>query len=211
MKKLLALTLACVMLLALVACGNTQPPVDDPADTTAPTTTKAPDEPAKPVVNNTPYSVLSDIWNAFPSDELLYQIVGMSYDIQNAPGKLDVTNEDDLSMITSILQYPEANTNLLKDAAGFMDAVATRNIACGAYQFEDEATTDAMVEAMVESIGNAHWVCGFPDDFMIVKVPGNILILMHGSTTTLNPYIDVINGAVSGAEILVHRSIWSEE
>ena len=35
MKKILALALASAMLLALVACGNTQPPVDDPAVTTA--------------------------------------------------------------------------------------------------------------------------------------------------------------------------------
>ena len=37
MKKILALALASAMLLALVACGNTQPPVDDPAVTTTST------------------------------------------------------------------------------------------------------------------------------------------------------------------------------
>ena len=47
MKKILALALASAILLALVACGNTQPPVDDPAVTTAPTTTKAPEVPVQ--------------------------------------------------------------------------------------------------------------------------------------------------------------------
>lgn len=209
MKKLLALTLACVMLLALVACGNTQPPVDDPADTTAPTTTKAPDEPAKPAVTYTPYSALNEIWNTFPSDEKL-PAMGLDYATQDAPGVIDITTEDGLSVLLNVCMFPEANANLVKSAAGLMDMRMPSAFYCAAYQFEDEATADAMVEPIKNAVLGAHFMCGHPEVLVVLKAPGNIIMSFFGFTDSINVIVSAAQDGLSGVEVLLNQSLLGE-
>lgn len=210
MKKILALALASAMLLALVACGNTQPPVDDPAvTTTAPTTTKAPEVPVKPAVTYTPYSALNEIWNTFPSDEKL-PALGLDYVTQDAPGVIDITTEDGLSVLKYTCMFPEANVNLVKSAAGIMDMRMPSAFYCSAYQFEDEATVDSMIEPIKNAVLGAHFMCGHPEILVMLKAPGNVIISAFGATDTINKILAAAQEGISGVEVILTQSLMEE-
>jgi hypothetical protein len=197
------------MLLALVACGNTQPPVDDPAVTTAPTTTKAPEVPVKPAVTYTPYSALNEIWNTFPSDEKL-PALGLDYVTQDAPGVIDITTEDGLSVLKYTCMFPEANVNLVKSAAGIMDMRMPSAFYCSAYQFEDEATVDSMIEPIKNAVLGAHFMCGHPEILVMLKAPGNVIISAFGATDTINKILAAAQEGISGVEVILTQSLMEE-
>jgi hypothetical protein len=70
---------------------------------------------------------------------------------------------------------PEASADLLKKAASLTHMMNLNTFTAGAFQLKDSKNADKFAKAMKESIENRHWVCGFPDKFVIIKVNGYVV------------------------------------
>jgi hypothetical protein len=81
---------------------------------------------------------------------------------------------------------------------------------CSAYQFEDEATVDSMIEPIKNAVLGAHFMCGHPEILVILKAPGNVIISAFGATDTINKILSAAQEGISGVEVVLTQSLMEE-
>ncbi len=122
-----------------------------------------------------PLNLLNTVWKSYSEDDK-FPASGGDYSEENAkddaPGKFDVS---DSAVLESTLAVPEASADLLKKAASLTHMMNLNTFTAGAFQLKDSKNADKFAKAMKESIENRHWVCGFPDKFVIIKVNGYVV------------------------------------
>ena len=124
---------------------------------------------------SSPLNLLNTVWKSYSEDDK-FPASGGDYSEENAkddaPGKFDVS---DSAVLESTLAVPEASADLLKKAASLTHMMNLNTFTAGAFQLKDSKNADKFAKAMKESIENRHWVCGFPDKFVIIKVNGYVV------------------------------------
>ncbi len=222
MKKILAIILASLMLLAFVACDNeettteadTQNKIESTeADTTvSETESESETESVVELPYNSAEELLNLVWNAL-SEDYKFMSMGGDYDhIVNGPGKFHLDGENAAGSINSMLHYPTADFDKLQDAASHVHGMLANNYTCGAYKFADAATASAMVETLKAEILNTEWMCGFPEKLVIATAPGNYVIVMYGlGEYCVDPISTQLTTTIAGAEIVVSEVLMTEE
>ena len=124
---------------------------------------------------SSPLNLLNTVWKSYSEDDK-FPASGGDYSEENAkddaPGKFDVS---DSAVLESTLAVPEDSADLLKNAASLTHMMNLNTFTAGAFQLKDSKNADKFAKAMKESIENRHWVCGFPDKFVIIKVNGYVV------------------------------------
>ena len=124
---------------------------------------------------SSPLNLLNTVWKSYSEDDK-FPASGGDYSEENAkddaPGKFDVS---DSAVLESTLAVPEDSADLLKKAASLTHMMNLNTFTAGAFQLKDSKNADKFAKAMKESIENRHWVCGFPDKFVIIKVNGYVV------------------------------------
>lgn len=223
MKKILALTLALLMLtMCFVACNkdggadDTTTPADNipaettPADNTPAETTPAETTTAAPeLAYNSALELIQLIWNTVPEDQRFFVGGG---NINNP----DTASFDSAAKFVALadadydsnLGYPEADVAKIDDAASMFHGMNVNNFTCAAYHFANSADVDAMVDAIKNNILARQWMCGFPEKLVIIKLPGDYLISLWGlGDGAVNTFTTAATTAVPGAEIVVDQPI----
>ena len=226
MKKLLAFILAAMMVLAFVSCGNTEN--DETSGSTQNTqtsettnsgteetenstgdettgtenTTDTPDEPETP--ETSALDILNTIWNSYADDEKFAIIGGNGENmIMDAPGKLDHT---DTQTMSNSYYIPEANVSMVDDAASMIHMMNTNHFTGGIYHIADSANIADFASAVKDSILGAQWICGFPDELLIISVD-DYVIVAFGATELIDTFSARTTAAYENAEILYNESI----
>ena len=122
-----------------------------------------------------PLNLLNTVWKSYSEDDK-FPASGGDYSEENAkddaPGNFGLS---DSAVLESTLAVPEASADLLKKAASLTHMMNLNTFTAGAFQLKDSKNADKFAKAMKESIENRHWVCGFPDKFVIIKVNGYVV------------------------------------
>ena len=209
MKKILAIILASLMIFALVACNETEKETETP--TTAPTEAPTEEPTEAPVVldyaNAT--ELLTKVWNAL-SDEYKFMSFGgfMSEMVNNAPGGYPLDNADAVAELSSMLYFPAEEAGKLVSASSLLHGMMLNNFTCGAYQFADAETAQAMAQTLTDAILNAHFMCGFPEKVTTVVAPRNYVIVVIGlGEFCVDPFVEAAVAAVEGAEVFADQVI----
>ena len=201
MKKLFALLLATLMLVAFTACGNetTEPTNDD----TAATTTTAPAPEAEPAP--APLEVLNTVWNNYDEANKFFAMGG-DYGtlVENAPGAVDVTNYDNFG---GLLVCPAEAAGMIDDAASLVHSMNANTFTGAAYHLADASNKDAFVTAMQDAINGNQWMCGFPDKLIIAVVGGEYVLLTFGVNDAINPFETKLAAAYPDAVIAYNEAI----
>ena len=150
------------------SAGTSKPSTSKPSATDKNDSSKS-DAPTSPL------NLLNTVWKSYSEDDK-FPASGGDYSEENAkddaPGKFDVS---DSAVLESTLAVPEASADLLKKAASLTHMMNLNTFTAGAFQLKDSKNADKFAKAMKESIENRHWVCGFPDKFVIIKVNGYVV------------------------------------
>ena len=226
MKKLLALTIALLMLtMSFVACGNNNDNADDttttagnndavttPADTTAApedTTTAAPELAYGNALEL--LQIIFDKYNASATEETKLYVCGgnvNNFETANPEGPgafIALENED----YNANLGFPAANADKIASAASMFNMMNANTFNCYTIQFTDGTDVDAMITALKDNILARQWICGSPEKLVIAKAPGNYIIVVWGVVEfggIVDPVAQSFATSVEGASIVVEHS-----
>ena len=214
MKKLLAILLATMMLLALVACGNTNE--TEAPETNAPET-NAPGDDELPIVDlayNSALELLQLVMNGYNAtateDTMLYVVGGNINNFEttsmDGPATFVALEDEDYN---ANLGYPAADVAKLDDAASMFNMMNTNVFNCYAVHFTNSDDVDAMVEVIKNNILARQWICGSPEKLVIAKVPGDYLIVVWGAVQfggIVDPFVASFATSVEGSSIVVDHT-----
>lgn len=231
MKKIAALILACILLtMSFASCtGEGENTTENPADqsTAAPSdqTTAAPSDSTDAVEDTTagavelPYASALELlnyimttYNATATDDTKLYVGGgnvNNFDTINPDGPakfIPVADED----YNQGLGYPASEVSKLDDAASMYNLMNTNTFNCYAVHFANSADVDAMIPVLKDNIFARRWICGAPDKLVIVKVPGDYLVVIWGISQfggIVDPVAASIPANIEGAAIVVDQGI----
>lgn len=225
MKKLIALTLALLMLtMSFVACTKgdgetTTEPVENNNDvTTAPEADQTTEEVTEAPVE-LPYksalellTTIHDGYNATANENtMLYVVGGNIYNFetcsQSGPAKFVANADTDYN---DNLGYPAADVSKLDDAASMSHSFNANLFTCYTVHFTNSADVDGMVNAIKDNTLARQWVCGAPEKLVIVKIPGDYLLVVYGVVADggiVDPFVASIPTLVEGATVVLEQNI----
>ena len=211
MKKIISLTLAAVMALSLVACGN-----EKPAETTVPTveTTAPVVETTVPVEETTgnetvsatgALAVLENIWAQYGEDEKFAVIGGnMESPVDGAPGNYDMAYAENL---TYNLLVPAESLASVDEAATMIHMMNANTFTSGVVHLTEGTDVAAFAQVMRDAIQGNMWMCGFPETLTIAVVEGEYVVIAFGINDAMNPFMTHFAEAYAEAEILFNEPI----
>jgi hypothetical protein len=80
---------------------------------------------------------------------------------------------------------------------------------CYTLQFKAGTDVDAAINAIKENILARQWICGAPEKLVIVKCPGDYIMVVWGAVEfggIVNPFVEGAVAAVEGATIVVEHT-----
>ena len=220
MKKILALTLALLMLtMCFVACNkdggadDTTTPADDTADTTTPVvedTTPAPELAYKSALEM--LQIIFDKYNAAQAtDDTKLWVCGghvNNFETTNPEGPaafVALDNED----YNQNLGFPAAEAGKIVSAASMFNMMNANTFNCFTIQLTEDADVDATINTLKDNILARQWICGSPEKLVIAKAPGNYIIAVWGVVEfggIVDPVAQSFATSIEGATIVVEHS-----
>ena len=219
MKKLIALTLALLMLtMSFVACNKTETPAE---------TTEAVEnnQTEAPVVEETeaavelPYKsavellqIIFEKYNAAQTteDTMLWVCGGNINNFETTsmegPAAFVALADEDYDQNLGI---PASEVAKIESAASMFNMMNTNVFNSFAVQFKDGTDVDASIEAIKANILARQWICGSPEKLVIVKMPGNCIVAVWGAVQfggIVDPYAASIATLVEGTTTVVEHS-----
>ena len=192
MKKIIALTLAAVLVLGMAACGGkadtaTEPKVETPASA---------------------LEVLEKTWANYAEEDKFFAMGGFKLDEEEIPISTDGAPGlvEDADYQASTLLVPADQAANVAEAASLMHAMNANTFTGAAYQLTEGADQAAFVSAMQNAVQNNQWMCGFPEQLLIVTV-GGIIVVAFGHTDAITPFRTNLTAVYAGAEVLVAEAI----
>lgn len=184
MKKIIALALAAVMVLAFAACAkqNSENGTTTPYDTASAkqngensTTAPSDDQKGQP---QSALEILEKVWSKYSNDEKFPATGGSEKQMkEDMPGKFDVSDAEALDFE---LGFPKAQASEIDDAASLMHMLNQNSFSCGVYHVKDSANVEALAGKIKENILARQWMCGFPEKLVILSV-GNYIVSVFGA------------------------------
>ncbi|MBO5702809.1 MAG: hypothetical protein J6S71_10250 [Clostridia bacterium] len=221
MKKLIALTLALLMLtMSFVACDKTEPetttePTDNqteaPAgDTTAEETTEA--------VVELPYAnalelinIVFNGYNATATEDTMLYVAGgniNNFDTcsMEGPAAFVALADEDYDQNLGI---PASEAAKIESAASMFNMMNTNVFNCFTVQFKAGTDVDATINTIKENILGRQWICGSPEKLVIIKCPGDSILVIWGAVQfggIVDPVAASVATLVEGATTVVEHN-----
>ncbi len=221
MKKLIALTLALLMLtMSFVACtGNGDETTEaENNETNAPAADQTTEEVTEAPVE-LPYAnaaellqIIFDGYNAAQATDDTKLWVGggniNNFDTVNPEGPaafVALADED----YEQNLAVPTAEVAKIASAASMFNLMNTNNFNCYTIQFNAGTDVDASIEAIKANILARQWICGAPEKLVIAKMPGDCILVVWGAVQfggIVDPFAASIPTLVEGATAVVEHT-----
>ena len=172
MKKIIAFVLVAAMLLSFTACA--QQPAEEGAA-------------AETVEIASALELLNNVWAQYADDEKFAAAGGDASEenmTMDAPGKFGI---EDASMLDVMLALPPSAAEKIDDAASLMHMMNANTFTCGAYHAAASEDVSPIVDEIVNNIGGRQWMCGFPEELLIMTV-GDYVISAFGAKELLDVF-----------------------
>ena len=163
MKKIMATLLTMTLALSLAACGNKP---DTSANNSQSESKTSPQD---------ALTLLNTIWDNYKEDEKFPTAGGDMTDENmtvNAPGKFGT---DDSETLDTTFGFPVASADEIDDVASLIHLMNANTFTCGAFHVKDMENISEITTALKDNILHRQWVCGFPDQLVIVTIDDYIV------------------------------------
>lgn len=212
MKNILPILLTVFLLTAaLVSCGRKNTETDTglvPNDTTNVTDQTDDTTDTTSDTENTELSdaasVLNAVWATYADDEKFAAAGGdYNHPVDGAPGAFDIT---DTASLESMLVLPEASVSFIDDAASLMHMMNANTFTCGAFHVTEDENVATITETLRDALQSRHWMCGFPDKFVIFTY-NNYVVSLFGNEELVNNFRDKFVNIYPDASISYEEAI----
>ena len=175
MKKLISLILIVTMMTAMAGCGE------------------------KKAEAGSVYEDTTAVLSAVTSNMTEFPSFGgnMSSPVENAPGKLDVTDTDTM---TSMLLLPEDIQKAVTEVSTQVHMMNSNTFTSAALKLDGMDLREA-ANSLEAAAKGTQFMCGMPDGMVIAAIDG-YLVYAYGITVNIDVFRQNIEG-IEGAEILV--------
>ncbi len=222
-KRFSLLLIVCLLAASLASCGNKNTETDTtPSDNTGVTDTtdtnnNASDTTDTAQTENTETdsagdsngesdanALLTTVWGSYTEDEK-FSVAGGDYNhpVEDAPGAFDIT---DTASLSSMLVLPETAAADIDDAASLIHMMNANTFTCGAFHVTDSEKVSTVADALRDAISSRHWMCGFPDKFVIITY-GQYVVSVFGAEDLVNTFRDKFTAAYADAAIAYDEAI----
>lgn len=222
-KRFSLLLIVCLLAASLASCGNKNTETDTtPSDNTGVTDTtdtnnNASDTTDTAQTENTETdsagnsngesdanALLTTVWGSYTEDEK-FSVAGGDYNhpVEGAPGAFDIT---DTASLSSMLVLPETAAADIDDAASLIHMMNANTFTCGAFHVTDSEKVSTVADALRDAISSRHWMCGFPDKFVIITY-GQYVVSVFGNEELVNTFRDKFTAAYADAAIAYEEAI----
>jgi len=216
MKKITAISLALVMLLALFAgctggnAGDTQPSTTPTQESTG--STEAPTQPTQMTteptqsgtVTSTAVQILDGIWTLYGENERFASYGGtVEHSVSDAPGELDMANTDEL---TNKYLLPQEQIGNVESGASLVHLMSSNVFTAAAFKMKDGADVRDTAKALRDNIQKTRWLCGQPDRLLVAEVEGHLL-MAFAAKENMDTFKQKLSTAYSSATILYDEAV----
>ena len=184
-KKILAFALCATAVLGLAACGKkdevqTQTPVQEEEVVTPEA------EPEQAVETyETAVDVLTVAHVEFDEETLSYLGGGFGEEVvPGAPGAFPI---DDFETVRSMLTFPAEYIELVDEAGSIMHMMNGNLYTSAAFHVADNANMLLIEEAVLDTVKNNQWMCGFPEKLVIGQVE-NYVVYAYGNAELVDKF-----------------------
>ena len=218
MKRIIALTLALMMLtMSFVACNKTETPAET-TESVENNQTEAPVVEETEAAVELPYAnaleLLNIIFNGYNAtateDTMLYVAGGNinNFDTcsMEGPAAFVALADEDYDQNLGI---PASEVAKIESAASMFNMMNTNVFNSFAVQFKAGTDVDASIEAIKANILSRQWICGSPEKLVIVKMPGDCIVVVWGAVQfggIVDPYAASIPALVEGTTTVVEHN-----
>lgn len=169
MKKLMTLLLAGAMVFGCVACGN-----------------GGSNESQTKVEVADAQELLTKVWDTYGEDEKFFAMGGhFEAPVDNGPGSYDIAKAEDLEISYCI---PADAVAMVDDAATIMHAMNANTFSAAAYHVTDAANVQTVIDGIKERTLNNQWMCGFPDELVIITVGEDYIVSAFGASDIVDNF-----------------------
>ena len=217
------LLIVCLLAASLASCGNKNTETDTtPSDNTGVTDTtdtnnNASDTTDTAQTENTETdsagdsngesdanALLTTVWGSYTEDEK-FSVAGgdFNHPVEDAPGAFDIT---DTASLSSMLVLPETAAADIDDAASLIHMMNANTFTCGAFHVTDSEKVSTVADALRDAISSRHWMCGFPDKFVIITYE-QYVVSVFGAEDLVNTFRDKFTAAYADAAIAYDEAI----
>ncbi|MBQ7091818.1 MAG: bacteriocin transport accessory protein, partial [Clostridia bacterium] len=131
--------------------------------------------------------LMNNIWAQYADDEKFAAAGGDASEenmTMDGPGKFGV---EDKEMLDVMLALPASAGEKIDDAASLMHMMNANTFTSGAYHAASADDVSAIVDEIVNNIGGRQWMCGFPEELLVMTV-GEYVISAFGAKDLLDVF-----------------------
>lgn len=220
MKKYFAIFLALAMVLGMLSgcsgSNDTQPEssestAGDTASDTATDTTPSQSESTGESASQpgaqpqNALELLSAVWALYGEDEK-FPVMGGDMDKGNfeGPDSFDLAQAEDM---TYRLLIPQEQVENVADAASMIHAMNSNTFTCGVFHLAQGTSAADFAAAMQQAIQGNVWMCGFPEELLIVGLGEEYVVAAFGLTDVMTAFQSKLTEAFPQASILAAEPI----
>ena len=178
-KRFLTLALCAMATLSLAACGKEKEVATPDVTIEEPTVEPEVVEPEQLVET---YEKAVDVLTAahVNFDEEMLGYLGGGYGEEVTAGAPGVFPLDDFETVRAVLTFPAEYIELVDEAGSMMHMMNGNLYTSAAFHVADNANMLLIEEAVLDTVKNNQWMCGFPEKLVIGQVE-NYVVYAYGN------------------------------
>lgn len=205
MKKLVAFLLAGLMGISCVACSS---------NTNNNNQESTQENNKQEVSIKDANEILTNVWNKFEDEDTdgdmyndKFAVIGGHFEnpVDNAPGKYDVSKAEDLEFNLCVPQDAVAQ---IDDAASMIHMMNANTFTAGAFHVKEASDMNSFVDKVKERTLGNQWMCGFPDQLLIVTIGDNYVVSAFGNADTMKTFKTILmEEYADAAKVVVEEAL----
>lgn len=184
MKRIISMLLAGLLAASLASCGAAQ--TEDTATT-----------------GSIPSAVelLNTVWDGYGEEERFPVMGGdASEEHVNLEGP-GIYSLDDPAAVDTTLGFPADDLDQIDDAASLLHMMNANTFTCGAYHVVEGTDLQALATAIQENIQGREWICGFPEQLILVTVE-DYIVAFFGAQDLTDTFLTHLTDAYPTAQVV---------
>ncbi len=195
MKRIIAVIMAAMLMLACAACGTNNGNTDGTEGTTTAVSAIA-----------SPLEILNTVWASYAEEEK-FPVAGgdMTEANMNMEGP-GVYGLEDAEGFTATTHFPAESMAKIDSAATLMHMMNANTFTAAAYHVVNASDVEALTTEVKDSILATQWMCGFPEKLVIVTIDG-YMVSYFGNGEIVDNFTAKLTEAYANANVAVNEAI----